>query len=530
VETDVTEVVVIETDAVGTDGAAISSIGSLAVNGVPSTNGLAATNGQKSLKQLATHGSLWTIGGYGISQALRFGTNLVLAKLLFPEAFGLMAIVNGVMQGLVMFSDVGIAQSIMRHTRRDDPDFYNTAWTVQIIRGLLLALVGAVLSWPVGQFYDPFVTRFIFVVALTAAINGFNSTKLFTANRDLQLGRLIIVDVVSQIFSIGVMIGFAWYEHSVWSLVFGAIAASVMKLALSHLVFPGERNRICWQPAAVRELFHFGRWIFLSTVFCFLALQTDKLILGRMLHQEGRVHLDYLGIYSVGFAMIATVTGIFEQLAGRVLMPVMVHATEYSVARFADLLLRSRRIILMTAAVAITDLMLLAPSMFRVLYDARYRDAGWIAQLLGCGMWLLLLQRTSEQSLLALGHSRVMAAANATNFFVTVVAAPIGFFFMGISGFIGGWTLGNLSAVIVMDVALWRFGIRVALQDLVKSAFFAALCAVGFAIRQSAHHYIFGYPHYWFSSLVAVTVVSILGGTAMYMRIRDYAFARAGAR
>ena len=86
-----------------------------------------------------------------------------------------------------MLSDVGIGQSIIRHSRRDDPEFYNTAWTLQVIRGAVLALIGVALAWPVGQFYDPFITRFIAVISLTALISGFNSTKIFTANRDMQL-------------------------------------------------------------------------------------------------------------------------------------------------------------------------------------------------------------------------------------------------------------------------------------------------------------------------------------------------------
>src|SRR4051794_18768584 len=99
-----------------------------------------AMNGKapRTLKQMATHGSLWTIAGYGTSQVLRFGSNLVLAKLLFPQAFGLMAIVNTFMQGLVMLSDVGIGQSIIRHSRREDPEVYNTAWQVAMHRWIVL--------------------------------------------------------------------------------------------------------------------------------------------------------------------------------------------------------------------------------------------------------------------------------------------------------------------------------------------------------------------------------------------------------
>ena len=124
----------LETDATDIEGLA-TPIAPQVVNGIASANG--ATNGKapKSLKQMATHGSLWTIAGYGTTQVLRFASNLLLARWLFPQAFGLMAIVNGVIQGLAMLSDVGIGQSIIRHHRSDDPEFYNTAWTLQIHTG-----------------------------------------------------------------------------------------------------------------------------------------------------------------------------------------------------------------------------------------------------------------------------------------------------------------------------------------------------------------------------------------------------------
>ena len=108
-------------------------------------------------------------------------------------------------------------------------------------------------------------------------------------------------------------------------------------------------------------------------------------------------------------------------------------------------------------------------------------------KLLGCGLWFTLLQRTSEASRLAMGHSRVMAAANATNFLVTIIAAPLGFYWRGIEGVIWGWTLGNFAAVIVLDMSLTRYGIAAARQDLTKSAYLAALCAAGFALQHFSH-------------------------------------------
>ena len=86
-------------------------------------------------KSKLLNGSLWTFFGYGSSQIIRLGSNLVLARLLFPEAFGIMSLVTVVMQGLTMISDLGVGPSIIHSKRGDDPNFLNTAWTIQVIRG-----------------------------------------------------------------------------------------------------------------------------------------------------------------------------------------------------------------------------------------------------------------------------------------------------------------------------------------------------------------------------------------------------------
>src|SRR5262245_29382509 len=96
--------------------------------GAPGPAATAATD-EQSLRKLAIRGSMWAVGGYGASMVLRLGSNVVLWHLLVPEAFGLVLLVNVFLQGLEMFSDLGVRVSIVQHKRGDDPDFLNTAWT-----------------------------------------------------------------------------------------------------------------------------------------------------------------------------------------------------------------------------------------------------------------------------------------------------------------------------------------------------------------------------------------------------------------
>ena len=94
----------------------------------------------EGLKARAIKGSAWTVGGFGFEKILQLVSNLILARLLFPGAFGLMALVNVVLVGLAMFSDVGVVPAVVQDKRGEDPSFLNTAWTIQIIRRFFFGL------------------------------------------------------------------------------------------------------------------------------------------------------------------------------------------------------------------------------------------------------------------------------------------------------------------------------------------------------------------------------------------------------
>src|SRR5260221_2749930 len=97
----------------------------------------AAESARASLKSRVISGSMWTLLSYGASQVLRLGGNLVFAALLNKEAFGLMALVNIFVQGLGMFSDIGIGPSLIQSRRGEDPAFLNTAWPGHVVHGFL---------------------------------------------------------------------------------------------------------------------------------------------------------------------------------------------------------------------------------------------------------------------------------------------------------------------------------------------------------------------------------------------------------
>ena len=125
-----------------------------------------------SLRSRTIRGTLWTTGGYGASQVIRLGVNLVLTRLLHPQMFGLMTLVNIFVQGLQGFSDVGIGPAIIQSKRGDDPVFLNTAWTVQALRGLSLGAVATAIAWPVAKLYGEPQLFWLLPVAGLAAVRS----------------------------------------------------------------------------------------------------------------------------------------------------------------------------------------------------------------------------------------------------------------------------------------------------------------------------------------------------------------------
>src|SRR4051812_14004421 len=95
----------------------------------------------------------WTTLGYGGVQVLRLLNNVILTRLLAPPIFGIMALVNSIRTGVELLSDVGIVQNIVSNPRGAEPNFQDTAWTLQVTRGIFLAILCLVLAAPLGGFF-----------------------------------------------------------------------------------------------------------------------------------------------------------------------------------------------------------------------------------------------------------------------------------------------------------------------------------------------------------------------------------------
>ena len=407
-----------------------------------------AATERNALSRRMASGTITSIAGQVISQVLRLGGNLVLARLLFPEAFGLMALVNLLMWTLQSVSDVGLSAAIVRHERGDDPRFLDTAFTVQVLRGVALWIVGTALAVPMAHLYgEPDLVALVPVASFSAVLFGISSIKLITLARRILPGRIIAIDIGSQVISIVAIVAIALWQRSVWALVIGGLLSAALRAIASHVAIPGRRDRFGWERSAVRELLEFGRWVTLGTTFNFIAFRIDLALVALL------VPVDILGIYSIAVMLSNVVREVLAQVNRLIVLPTLSTALRSGPDALPRVIGKVRSNILPAALAGTIAVVSLAPVLFDGLYDERYRDAGWIAQLSMLGVWFSYLCDMSGSALLAIGDSRSWAITTAFKAAATTVGCLVGHWLGGLPGLILG---AAASAIATYLLAVWQ--------------------------------------------------------------------------
>lgn len=396
-----------------------------------------------SLRSRAVHSGAWIGVGFGIQKVLQLGSNLILTRLLFPEAFGLMALATVFLVGLAMFSDIGLRPAVIRDPRGDDPDFLNTAWTIQVARGLLLCVIGAAIAYPLSLIYEqPILFPLLAVLSTTAAITGFMSIGMATAERRLDFRTITMVQLAGQAVSVGLLVVIAYFWRSVWALAVANVIGTAVTVAIGYAVLPRHRHRLALDRESAKSLINFGRWILFSTLATYLGGEGLKAVQGGLLTPAE------FGILTIAYSIAAIPNDLATRLSGSVGLPVLAETYRY-VPQNARAVLHALRLRTLTISLILfTGLMLAAQPLVHLLYDARYHSAGEYLVALALANGLAALGQGYTSAMLAIGKSSSYFRIMTTLAVLRIMSVIIGFEMDGILGLIYGIGVANLVAMI----------------------------------------------------------------------------------
>lgn len=419
-----------------------------------------SSNTTLTLRQRVLNSGSWTLVGYGVNQALRLAGNLLLTRLLFPEAFGMMAIVTIVCYGVTMFVDMGIAQSIVQNKRGNDPSFVNTAWVLQVLLGVLIWLGVCALALPMAKFYEvPQLAVMLPVVGLSAIISGFNSTKLYSAQRNLEAKRVTLIEIGSYATGLLCTVFLAWLLRSVWALVWGQLISVTLKMILTHFALHGINNKFEWDRSAVHQLTKFGRWIMWSSILTFLSVEGVRLLIGAILDMR------QLALYTLASTMSLMFWQAIQQLAGKVFFPAYAEVYRRNDPKklFAVLFKARLGIVLPSWGLAVLFVYFGSPLM-ELLYDKRYHESGPMLELLAAGTLVGCIWGSYTGVLMAIGKVATTAALTAIQIVCQISGMVLGYYFWGGYGIVMGvaaanWAMYIPNAYVMHRNGLWQFKI-----------------------------------------------------------------------
>lgn len=268
-----------------------------------------------NLRAKSAQGAIKLGIGTVVERLSRFVRNMILARILVPDEFGIMAIILVATAAFEAFTEIGVKQSIIHNKRGSDPEYLNVAWWIQAIRGLVLSTI-AILAAPwISSFYDkPDMLRLLQVSFLAVLFKGLSSPGAHALQKEFKFGRSVILVQGSGLIATILTVGLAFTLRNVWALVIGFVAESLILCLLSFVIAPFlpsfRIDREC-----LGELMKFGGRMLGLPLLTFVSLQTPVLFLAKLVPDE------QLGMYYLALVLIQFPLLLFAQVVYPVLLP-----------------------------------------------------------------------------------------------------------------------------------------------------------------------------------------------------------------
>lgn len=360
----------------------------------------------------------WIAGMFILSNVVRFGSNLYLTRILTPELMGAVLIIFTIRNVMDLLSDVGLGQNIVTSKHGDDPIFRSTAWVIQCLRGSALGFFMFISASYVAEIYAVPATA-LELASFALVVAGFSSTSLYVLQRRLRFAYISAFDAAIEILSSMIGIIGATISPTLWALVWASLIAAVVRFIATYFL-PVERvSSFGFSRAYAKEIFHFGKWIFLMSILMLFCSNFDKLYLGQA------IPIAVLGVYGIA-KMLSEVPGL---LVGRVcyslVFPTIASISSKPRDEIRSELASSRRQLLMLAALAMGFGIAISDIVIEQLYDSRYHDAGTMLPILLAGVWFGILANINEYALLGLRRPAYGVAGNILKVAHLVLALPL---------------------------------------------------------------------------------------------------------
>ena len=411
-----------------------------------------------------------TLGSFGVMQLVRLVSGVIIARLVSPDLLGIMLIVYVLRYGAELLSDIGIRQSIVSNSEGENPDFYNTAWTLQLIRGFALCLLFLAITVPLSKLYNAQILLLVLPITSSYfAIAGLTSMRLFLLVRKMQTAKLNGFDVLMEVISSIARVAFVIISPTIWALVVGSLVQPIARTIGSYFVLPGVKHQLYISRDHAKQIFGFGKWIFLTATLFFLASNFDRLYLAKI------IPFALLGVFGIARNLSGMVSDGLSRLCNIVIFPLVASEAAKPRSQLRADLAPVRLAFVMICAVGLSLFVVLADFIIAVMYDQRYQAASWMLPILIVGLWFSILASLNEWILIGVGRPQYSTVASSCKLALILAGLPLATMWYGIVGAVIVVAISDLPRYGPILFGQRRSQLSFLRQDIVATAAFFAL-------------------------------------------------------
>lgn len=354
---------------------------------------------QQSIGNSIIQGSVWMVGMRWIIRFLGLLNTTIVARILAPEDFGLIALVMIIIGLVEMFAEIGVDLVLIRN-----PDagklHYDTAWTLRILANSLLALIIFLIApFSARYFGDQRIILLMQVLALKPLISGFENIGVVAFRKDLQFSKDFIFNVLSRFITVFISISLAAALHSYWALAIAMIAQQLVSTLLSYFIHP-YRPRLSF--GAFSEIGSMSIWLLVRSLGYTFNDKVDQFVVGKMSGASG------LGEYFVAKSISNMLTMELLLPIGRALLPgyaKLIHNPE----RLSQIFLKVVGIVGLISIALGFGLMAVARDFVSIVLGPKWYENIPLLEIFAFAGAFSGISSVFGSFMFALGHIRIMA-------------------------------------------------------------------------------------------------------------------------
>lgn len=346
-----------------------------------SVDGLLRADG---LKSTVFRGGAWLGAGSFLEQAMRFGRNMLLTRLLAPEAFGTMAIVLSATTLIAILAEVGAREALIQSPRGTEEGHVGAAWWMSVTRAVSIYSVIYLAAPLISRFYaNGELAALARIATLSIVFDGLMSPRAIVAVKEMKFSKWAAINNGGGIIGVLTTVILSFFLRDVWALAIGYCSENAARCLLSYILCP-YRPRFSIDLSALRELWQFSRGLFGLALFNLIFTRTDIFVLAKLFPPAK------LGLYSMAIYLVQTPTVFLAAILSQTLLPALSRIQSDDV-RMNRILLKVTSVTAMLGLPAVVFAGFCGRSLLTLIYGERYGVAAMALTLAACASFLNIL-------------------------------------------------------------------------------------------------------------------------------------------